>query len=180
MTQSNKLLAEAFGTFWLVLGGCGAAVLAAGVPGVGIGYLGVSLAFGLTVLTMAYAVGHISGGHFNPAVTLGLWAGGRFPAREILWYWLAQITGAIGAAFLLYLIASGKGLAGVGVSRIKIFNPKIDAANGQIVHGAGRSGGDAPGNHLRKSLQQHVDTSLRSFNVASCDSGWRFRIDDGS
>ena len=108
MTQTNKLLAEAFGTFWLVLGGCGAAVLAAGVPGVGIGYLGVSLAFGLTVLTMAYAVGHISGGHFNPAVTLGLWAGGRFAARDVAWYWLAQITGAIGAAFLLYLIASGK------------------------------------------------------------------------
>jgi len=104
----NNLLAEAFGTFWLVFGGCGAAVLAAGfVPG-GIGLLGVSLAFGLTVMTMAYAVGHISGGHFNPAVTVGLWAGGRFPANGVLPYILAQVVGGIIAAFALYFIASGK------------------------------------------------------------------------
>ena len=108
MTQTNRLLAEAFGTFWLVLGGCGAAVLAAGVPTVGIGYLGVSIAFGLTVLTMAYAVGHISGGHFNPAVTVGLWAGGRFEARNIVPYIIAQVVGAILASFTLYMIASGK------------------------------------------------------------------------
>ena len=108
MKSINNLLAEAFGTFWLVFGGCGAAVLAAGfVPG-GIGLLGVSLAFGLTVMTMAYAVGHISGGHFNPAVTVGLWAGGRFPANGVLPYILAQVVGGIFAAFALYFIASGK------------------------------------------------------------------------
>ncbi len=108
MRNTNALLAEAFGTFWLVFGGCGSAVLAAAFPEVGIGLMGVSLAFGLTVLTMAYAVGHVSGGHFNPAVTVGLWAGGRFPARDIVPYIVAQVVGAIIAAFTLYLIASGK------------------------------------------------------------------------
>ncbi len=103
----KKLSAEFIGTFWLVLGGCGSAVLAAGVPDVGIGWLGVSFAFGLTVLTMAYAVGHISGGHFNPAVSLGLMMGGRFDAKELLPYWVAQVAGAIIAAFVLYVIASG-------------------------------------------------------------------------
>jgi aquaporin Z len=100
--------AEALGTFWLVFGGCGSAVLAAGFPQLGIGFVGVSLAFGLTVLTMAYAVGHISGGHFNPAVTVGLWVGGRFPAKQIIPYWIAQVAGAVAAAGVLYLIASGK------------------------------------------------------------------------
>jgi aquaporin Z len=104
----RKLTAECFGTFWLVLGGCGSAVLAAAFPELGIGFVGVALAFGLTVLTMAYAVGHISGGHFNPAVTLGLWAGGRFPGKEIAGYIVAQIVGGIIAAAVLYLIASGK------------------------------------------------------------------------
>lgn len=108
MPLTNKLGAEAFGTFWLVFGGCGSAVLAAGIPELGIGFVGVSLAFGLTVLTMAYAVGHISGGHFNPAVTVGLWVGGRFPAAQIVPYWIAQIVGAVAAAGVLYLIASGK------------------------------------------------------------------------
>ena len=108
MKTTNNLLAEAFGTFWLVLGGCGSAVLSAAFPELGIGLLGVSLAFGLTVLTMAYAVGHISGGHFNPAVTVGLWAGGRFPARDVLPYIVAQVVGGIIAAFTLYWIASGK------------------------------------------------------------------------
>jgi aquaporin Z len=108
MSMTHRLGAEFFGTFWLVLGGCGSAVLAAAFPGVGIGLTGVSLAFGLTVVTMAYAVGHISGGHFNPAVTLGLWAGGRIPASDILPYWVAQVLGAIAAAAVLYLIASGK------------------------------------------------------------------------
>lgn len=108
MSMTHKLGAEFLGTFWLVFGGCGSAVLAAAFPEVGIGLLGVSLAFGLTVLTMAYAVGHISGGHFNPAVTLGLWAGGRFPAGEILPYWITQVVGAIAAAAVLYLIASGQ------------------------------------------------------------------------
>lgn len=107
MPMINRLLAEFFGTFWLVFGGCGSAVLAAGFPELGIGFVGVSLAFGLTVLTMAYAVGPISGGHFNPAVTLGLVAGGRFPASEILHYWAAQVLGAIAAALVLYIIASG-------------------------------------------------------------------------
>ena len=100
--------AEFFGTFWLVLGGCGSAVLAAAFPGVGIGLLGVSLAFGLTVLTMAYAIGHISGCHLNPAVSIGLWAGGRFPASKLLPYIVAQVLGGIAAGGVLYLIASGK------------------------------------------------------------------------
>jgi aquaporin Z len=105
--------AELFGTFWLVLGGCGSAVLAA-FPDVGIGLLGVSLAFGLTVLTMAYAIGHISGCHLNPAVSVGLWAGGRFPAKELLPYIVAQVVGAVVAGGVLYLVASGK--AGFDVS----------------------------------------------------------------
>ena len=100
--------AEFFGTFWLVLGGCGAAVLAAAFPGVGIGLLGVSLAFGLTVVTMAYAIGHISGCHLNPAVSVGLWVGGRFPANRLLPYIVSQVLGAIAAGGVLYLIASGK------------------------------------------------------------------------
>ncbi len=100
--------AEFFGTFWLVLGGCGSAVLAAAFPALGIGLAGVSLAFGLTVVTMAYAVGHLSGGHFNPAVTIGLWAGGRFPAAKIVPYVIAQVAGAIVAGLVLWLIASGK------------------------------------------------------------------------
>jgi aquaporin Z len=104
----KKLSAEAFGTFWLVFGGCGSAVLAAGFPELGIGFLGVALAFGLTVLTMAYAVGHISGGHFNPAVSLGLALGGRFGWSELIPYWIAQLAGGILAAVVLYLIASGK------------------------------------------------------------------------
>ena len=108
MKSINALLAEAFGTFWLVFGGCGAAVLSAGVPDLGIAYAGVALAFGLTVLTMAYAVGHISGGHFNPAVTVGLWAGGRFPASGVAGYIFAQVVGATVAAGLIFLIASGK------------------------------------------------------------------------
>lgn len=103
----RKTAAEFFGTFWLVFGGCGSAVLAAAFPQLGIGFAGVALAFGLTVLTMAYAVGHISGGHFNPAVTLGLWAGGRFSLRDVLPYILAQVIGGIAAAAVLYLIASG-------------------------------------------------------------------------
>ena len=104
----RKLAAECFGTFWLVFGGCGSAVLAAAFPELGIGFVGVALAFGLTVLTMAFAVGHISGGHFNPAVTLGLWAGGRFPAKDIIGYIIAQVIGGIIAAAVLYVIASGK------------------------------------------------------------------------
>jgi len=103
-----KLSSEFLGTFWLVLGGCGSAVLAAAFPALGIGFVGVSLAFGLTVLTAAYALGPISGGHFNPAVTVGLWAGGRFPGRNVVGYVLAQVAGAIVAAGVLYLIASGK------------------------------------------------------------------------
>jgi aquaporin Z len=106
MSIIKKALAEFIGTFWLVLGGCGSAVIAAAFPGVGIGLLGVSLAFGLTVLTMVYALGHISGGHLNPAVTLGLWAAGRFKGTEIIPYIVAQILGAIAGAGVLYLIVS--------------------------------------------------------------------------
>jgi aquaporin Z len=104
----KNLIAEFFGTFWLVFCGCGSALFAAGIPGLGIGFAGVSLAFGLTVLTMAYAVGHISGGHFNPAVSLGLWAGGRFDGKDLLPYIIAQCIGAVAAAGCLYLILSGK------------------------------------------------------------------------
>ncbi len=104
----KKLFAEFFGTFWLVLGGCGSAIFAAGIPNLGIGFAGVALAFGLTVLTMAYAVGHISGGHFNPAVSFGLWVGGRFSGKDLLPYIIAQCRGAIAAAGTLYTIASGK------------------------------------------------------------------------
>jgi aquaporin Z len=104
----RKLGAEFLGTFWLVLGGCGAAVLAGGFPSYGIGFLGIALAFGLTVVTMAYAVGHVSGGHFNPAVTLGLWMGRRFPGKHVGPYLVVQIVGAIAAAAVLFVIASGK------------------------------------------------------------------------
>src|SRR3954451_21745947 len=107
-TISHKAGAEFIGTFWLVFGGCGSAVLAAGFPQLGIGFMGVSLAFGLTVLTMAYAVGHVSGGHFNPAVTVGLFAARRIPASDVLPYIAAQVVGAIAGAGVLYLIASGK------------------------------------------------------------------------
>lgn len=104
----KKLFAEFFGTFWLVFGGCGSAIFAAGYPDLGIGFVGVALAFGLTVLTMAYAVGHVSGAHFNPAVTIGLWAGGKFEAKYIFGYIIAQILGGIAAASVLYVIVSGK------------------------------------------------------------------------
>jgi aquaporin Z len=123
MPLSKKLTAEFIGTFWLVLGGCGSAVLAAKFPEIGIGLVGVSLAFGLTVVTMAYAVGHISGGHFNPAVTVGLFAGGRTSAGELLPYILAQLAGGILAALVLYAIASGK--------------PGFDLAGGFAANGYG-------------------------------------------
>ena len=135
MKNINALLAEAFGTFWLVFGGCGSAVLAAGFPEHGIHFVGVSLAFGLTVLTMAYAVGHISGGHFNPAVTVGLWAGGRFPARDVAPYIVAQVVGAIIAAFALYVIASGK--AGFEL------HPGALASNGVGEHSPGKYSAEA-------------------------------------
>ncbi|WP_186397185.1 aquaporin Z [Stappia sp. TSB10GB4] len=112
--MQKKLLAETIGTFWLIFGGCGSAVLAAGFPELGIGFVGVSLAFGLTVLTMAYAVGGISGGHFNPAVSVGLAVAGRFPATSLLPYILAQLAGAVAAAAILYVIASGKAGADLG------------------------------------------------------------------
>jgi aquaporin Z len=124
----KKYGAEFFGTFWLVLGGCGSAVLAAAFPNVGIGLLGVALAFGLTVLTMAFAIGHISGCHLNPAVSIGLWAGGRFPAKELLPYIVSQVLGAILAGGVLYVIATGK--AGFAVSA-------GFAANGYEAHSPG-------------------------------------------
>jgi aquaporin Z len=121
--------AEFFGTFWLVLGGCGSAVLAAAFPQVGIGLLGVSLAFGLTVLTMAYAIGHISGCHLNPAVSVGLWAGGRFPASQLVPYFVAQVLGALAAGAVLYAIASGA----AGFDAAKGF-----ASNGFAEHSPGK------------------------------------------
>jgi aquaporin Z len=123
MPMSRKFGAEFIGTFWLVLGGCGSAVLAAAFPGFGIGFAGVALAFGLTVLTMAYAIGHISGCHLNPAVTLGLWAGGRHPSGEVLPYVVAQVLGGIAGAGMLYMIASG--------------NPAFDLAGGMASNGYG-------------------------------------------
>lgn len=122
----KKILAEFIGTFWLVLGGCGSAVLAVAFPNVGIGLVGVSLAFGLTVLTIAYSLGHISGAHLNPAVSVGLWMGGRFPAKELGGYIIAQILGAIAAAAVLYLIATGNSSAIGGF-----------AANGYAEHSPG-------------------------------------------
>jgi aquaporin Z len=130
MNLTKRMAAEFVGTFWLVLGGCGSAVLAAAFPDVGIGLLGVSFAFGLTVLTMAFAIGHISGCHLNPAVSVGLWAGGRFPAGEILPYGVAQVAGAIVAAALLYVIASGA--------------PGFDIAGGLASNGYGEH---SPGNY---------------------------------
>jgi aquaporin Z len=135
MALSIRMVAEFIGTFWLVLGGCGSAVLAAAFPGVGIGLLGVSVAFGLTVLTMAYAIGHISGCHLNPAVTLGLAAGGRFKGSEVLPYWIAQVLGALLAAGLLYLIASGK--AGFDLSGGLASNGYGDHSPGRYSLGAG-------------------------------------------
>ena len=129
MNSSKRLVAEFIGTFWLVLGGCGSAVLAAGFPDLGIGFHGVSLAFGLTVLSMAYAVGHISGCHLNPAVSFGLWAGKRFPASDLIPYIVAQVLGAIAGAFVLYIIASGK--AGFDVVQSGF------AANGYEAHSPG-------------------------------------------
>jgi aquaporin Z len=131
----SKLLAEFIGTLWLVLGGCGSAVLAARFPDIGIGLAGVSLAFGLTVLTAAYALGPISGGHFNPAVTAGLWAGGRFPGRDVPSYMLSQVAGAIAGAALLYVIASGK--AGFDVQAGFAANGYADHSPGGYTLGAG-------------------------------------------
>lgn len=122
----KKLAAEFFGTFWLVLGGCGSAVLAAAFPQVGIGLVGVSIAFGLTVLTIAYALGHISGAHLNPAVSVGLWVGGRFDRKDLIPYILAQVAGGIVAACVLYIIATGNGSAIGGF-----------AANGYAEHSPG-------------------------------------------
>lgn len=126
----NKYMAEVFGTFWLVLGGCGSAVLAAGFPDVGIGLLGVSLAFGLTVLTMAFAIGHISGCHLNPAVTIGLWAGGRFETKDVVPYIIAQVIGGVIAGGVLYVIATGQ--AGFDVVGSGF------AANGYGMHSPGQ------------------------------------------
>ncbi|AIF47985.1 porin [Dyella japonica A8] len=106
--MGKRLGAEFFGTFWLVFGGCGSAVFAATFPELGIGFAGVALAFGLTVVTMAYAVGHISGAHFNPAVTAGMWASGRFPAKDVVPYWIAQVIGGVAAGAVIYMIASGR------------------------------------------------------------------------
>lgn len=136
MTNIQKALAEFFGTFWLVFGGCGSAVLAAAFPDVGIGLLGVSLAFGLTVLTMAYAVGHISGAHFNPAVTMGLWAGGRFEAKDIPMYVIAQVIGAVAAAFTLYVIASGSPTYDLAVNGLAA-NGFAEASPGKYTMAAG-------------------------------------------
>ncbi|CAM4024750.1 aquaporin Z [Vibrio neonatus] len=110
----NKYMAELIGTFWLVLGGCGSAVLAAGIPDLGIGYLGVALAFGLTVVTMAFAIGHISGCHLNPAITVGLWVGGRHETKDVIPYIVAQVIGGIVAGGVLYIIATGKAGADIG------------------------------------------------------------------
>ncbi|WP_424421246.1 aquaporin Z [Parvibaculum sp.] len=129
MTLTKRISAEFIGTFWLVLGGCGSAVLAAAFPELGIGFAGVALAFGLTVLTMVYALGHISGGHFNPAVTVGLTVGGRFAARDLVPYVVAQVLGAIAAAAVLYFIATGKAGYDIAVNGL--------AANGYGEHSPG-------------------------------------------
>ena len=135
MPLANRFAAEFIGTFWLVLGGCGSAVLAAAFPDVGIGLVGVSFAFGLTVLTMAYAIGHISGCHLNPAVSVGLWAGGRFPVSDLVPYVVAQVLGAILAAGVLYFIASGK--AGFDIASGLASNGYGEHSPGQYSLGAG-------------------------------------------
>ncbi|MCX7353534.1 MAG: aquaporin Z [Alphaproteobacteria bacterium] len=132
--MSKRFAAELIGTFWLVLGGCGSAVIAGGFPEVGIGLAGVSLAFGLTVLTMVYALGPVSGGHFNPAVTIGLWAGGRFDAKDVIPYFVAQVIGAIAAAAVIYVIASGA--------------PGFDVQNGFAANGYGDH---SPGKYVMSS-----------------------------
>lgn len=129
MKNLNALFAEGFGTFWLVFGGCGSAIFSAAFPELGIGFLGVALAFGLTVVTMAYAVGHVSGGHFNPAVTVGLWAGGRFETRKVLPYIVSQVIGAVLASAALYCIASGKAGFELGAGAL--------ASNGVGAHSPG-------------------------------------------
>ena len=141
----QKYGAEFFGTFWLVLGGCGSAVLAAGFPEVGIGWVGVSLAFGLTVLTMAFAIGHISGCHLNPAITIGLWYGGRFQASQIIPYIIAQVLGGIAAGGVLYIIASGQ--------------PGFDLAGGFASNGYGEH---SPGGYslLAASVTEVVMTMM--------------------
>ena len=152
----RKLAAEAIGTFWLTFGGCGSAVIAAGFPEVGIGLLGVSLAFGLTVLTMAYSIGHISGCHLNPAVTLGLAAGGRFPAKDIVPYVVAQVVGAIVAAAVLYLIARGA--------------PGFDLAKGFAANGYGEH---SPGKYSMLSglLAEAVLTMMFLFIIMGATHG---------
>ncbi len=133
----KKLLAEFIGTFWLVLGGCGSAVLAAGVPDIGIGLVGVSLAFGLTVLTGAYALGHISGGHFNPAVSIGLWMGGRFEAKDLLGYIVSQVLGGLAGAAILYLIVSSatnfSGFSGPGAFATNFYDADVYGVNYGLV-----------------------------------------------
>lgn len=152
----NKYIAEMFGTFWLVLGGCGSAVLAAGFPDVGIGLLGVALAFGLTVLTMAFAIGHISGCHLNPAVTVGLWVGGRFSAKDVIPYIVFQVIGGVIAAAILYVIASGQASFDVAASGF--------AANGFGDHGCYRQSRAAGFCAYRNRLVPDFD----SLNQHSC------------
>lgn len=163
MKLSSRAIAEAIGTFWLVFGGCGAAVLACGVPNNGIGYVGVSLAFGLTVLTMAYAIGHISGCHLNPAVTLGQVAGGRFPAKEAPAYIIAQVIGGIIAGALLYVIASPDVSIGIGAF----------ATNGwsdELVNGVNAFGGKATG-ILPALLIEVVLTAVFLFVIMGATDG---------
>jgi aquaporin Z len=154
--NSRKYAAEAIGTFWLVLGGCGSAVLAAAFPEVGIGLLGVSLAFGLTVVTMAYAIGHISGAHLNPAVTIGLTAGGRFPSSDVLPYVVAQVVGGVVAGAVLYVIASGA--------------PGFDLANGFAANGYGAH---SPGGYslLAGFVTEVVMTAMFLFIIMGATHG---------
>lgn len=164
MKLSKRAIAEAIGTFWLVLGGCGSAVLACGVPTTGIGYVGVSLAFGLTVLTMAFAIGHISGCHLNPAVTLGLVAGGRFEAKEAPAYIIAQLIGGIIAAALLFAIASPDLNAGIGAFAT---NGWSDSLNAQ---GLNAFGGKAVG-MLPAFLTELVLTAVFLFVIMGATDG---------
>lgn len=154
--SSKKYAAEAIGTFWLTFAGCGSAVIAAGFPQVGIGLLGVSLAFGLTVVTMAYAIGHISGCHLNPAVTVGLAAGGRFPSGQVLPYIVAQVIGAVAGAFILYLIAKGA--------------PGFDLAKGFASNGYGEH---SPGQYslLSGFLMEVVMTMMFLFIIMGATHG---------
>ena len=183
MDMSRRVGAEFFGTFWLVFGGCGAAVLAATFPAVGIGWLGVAFAFGLTVLTMAYAVGHISGGHFNPAVTIGLWSAGRCANKHVIPYIIAQVVGAIVASYVLWTIASGKpgwvpggfasnGYGDLSPGKYSLGACVVDGIRDDVLLPADHCGNDLEG--CRQRLCRHPDWTGTHTHPSRVNSGHQY------